>query len=107
MQRINQCLGLRYWGMYYGANGYFLYHLGIKVMENELPNYFNPENFTNLHFYELVHLYLANKCEYNTNLDRQGLEALIKKYGYRDLENTNLHLSGGKNKIRFRIHAFV
>ena len=95
MQRINQCLALRYWGMYYGANEagcYFLYHMGIKVMENELPNYFNPENFTNLHFYELVHLYLANKCEYNTNLDRQGLEALIKKYAYRDLVTTNLHL---------------
>ena len=95
IKRINQCLGLRYWGMYYGANEagcYFLYHMGIKVMENELPNYFNPENFTNLHFYELVHLYLANKCEYNTNLDRQGLEALIKKYAYRDLETTNLHL---------------
>lgn len=94
MQRINQCLGLRYWGMYYGANEagcYFLYHMGIKVMENELPNYFNPENFTNLHVYELVHLYLANKCEYNTNLDRQGLEALIKKYAYRDLNTTNLH----------------
>lgn len=95
MQRINQCLALRYWGMYYGANEagcYFLYHMGIKVMENELPNYFNPENIPNLHFYELVHLYLANKCEYNTNLDRQGLEALIKKYAYRDVETTNLHL---------------
>lgn len=95
MQRINECLGLRYWGMYYGANEagcYFLYHMGIKVMENELPNYFNPENLNNLHFYELVHLYLAKKCEYNTNLDRQGLEALIRKYANRDLEATNLHL---------------
>lgn len=94
MQRINQCLGLRYWGMYYGANEagcYFLHYMAIKVMENELPNYFNPENFTNLHFYELVHLYLANKCEYNTNLDRQSLEALIKKYAYRELDTTNLH----------------
>lgn len=95
MQRINECLGLRYWGMYYGANEagcYFLHHMGIKVMENELPNYFNPENIPNLHFYELVHLYLAKKCGYNTNLDRQGLEALIKKYAYRDLETTNLNL---------------
>lgn len=95
MQRINQCLALRYWGMYYGANEagcYFLHHMGIKVMENELPNYFNPENIPNLHFYELVHLYLANKCEYNTNLDRQGLEALIQKHKYRDLETNNLNL---------------
>ena len=95
MQELNKCLMLRYQGMHYGANEagcYFLHHMGIKVMENELPNYFNPENIPNLHFYELVHLYLANKCEYNTNLDRQGLEALIKKYAYRDLETTNLHL---------------
>lgn len=94
MQGINQCLGLRYWGMYYGANengSYLIYHTPIKAMRNELPNYFNPENFTNLHFYELVHLYLANKCEYNTNLDRQSLEALVKKYAYGDLNTTNLH----------------
>ncbi|WP_289748617.1 hypothetical protein [Helicobacter bilis] len=94
MQRINQCLALRYWGMYYGANengSYLIYHTPIKAMRNELPNYFNPENFTNLHFYELVHLYLANKCEYNTNLDRQSLEALVKKYAYGDLNTTNLH----------------
>lgn len=95
MQRINECLGLRYWGMYYGANEagcYFLYHMGIKAMRNELPNYFNPENIPNLHFYELVHLYLAKKCEYNTNLDRQGLEALIQKHAYRDMNTANLNL---------------
>lgn len=95
MERVNKCLVLRYWGMYYGANEaecYFLYHMGVKVMENELPNYFNPENIPNLHFYELVHLYLAKKCEYNTNLDRQGLEALIRKHAYRDMNTTNLNL---------------
>lgn len=83
MERINKCLAVRYYAMYYGANEngcYFIYATPLKVMENELPNFFNLENFNNLHFYELAHLYLAYKCTYNTNLSRESLENLIQQY---------------------------